>query len=131
MLGIKFSRFRDGWLGKRNCPALADFDVQGVYDSTKGYGLLFNPNMAAVGNQFADARLSFNITVDASSPTNYIDGAYLSISGASAVGTGQVHIAETIYPSTSPFGAVGSLDGFESATSPLNLLDDSLFGLLP
>jgi hypothetical protein len=72
--------------------------VQGGQNSVTGdYGLRFNFSWSAISNQIANTTLSFKVSILPGFDDYYIKDVWLNITGASATGTGGVHVGETVW----------------------------------
>jgi hypothetical protein len=83
-------------IGGTIAPDACSVFVQGGYDDVTGdYGLRFNLSWSAISNQTVNATLSFKISI-LPGYDEYIKDVWLDITGASANGTGGVHLGETV-----------------------------------
>jgi len=72
--------------------------VQGGLNSvTNDYGLRFNFSWSAISNQIVNTTLSFKVSILPGFDDYFIKDVWLDITGASANGTGGVHIGETVW----------------------------------
>ncbi len=83
--------------------------VQGGLNSVTGdYGLRFNLSWSAISNQIVNTTLSFKVSIRPGFDDYLIKDVWLDITGASANGTGGVHVGETVWdsPFFDPEGSV-------------------------
>ena len=74
--------------------------VQGGLNSVTGdYGLRFNFSWSAISNQIVNTTLSFKVSIRPGFDDYLIKDVWLDITGASANGTGGVHVGETVWDS--------------------------------
>jgi hypothetical protein len=72
--------------------------VQGGQNSVTGdYGLRFNFSWSAISNQIVNTTLSFKVSILPGFDDYFIKDVWLNITGASANGTGGVHVGETVW----------------------------------
>jgi len=72
--------------------------VQGGRNSVTGdYGLKFNLSWSAISNQTVNTTLSFKVSIRPGFDDWLIKDVWLDITGASANGTGGVHVGETVW----------------------------------
>lgn len=72
--------------------------VQGGQNSVTGdYGLKFNFSWSAISNQLVNTTLSFKVSILPGFDDYLIKDVWLNITGASATGTGGVHVGETVW----------------------------------
>lgn len=72
--------------------------VQGGQNSVTGdYGLKFNFSWSAISNQIVNTTLSFKVSILPGFDEYFISDVWLILTGASATGTGGVHVGETVW----------------------------------
>lgn len=120
--GLTFSNFQVVVTG--NVPSMpSTILVQAGLDGAQ-YGLQLSPqNFLVLPNQFLNATLSFQIN---SIPPNFVtqvNGAEMTLTGVSNIGTGIVTIGESLRPTTSS-APVGNLSVFAGQGIPFQFLHD-------